>query len=130
MYATLETYDLHDPKCPLYHNGGCGGNVGCVREGFEPTPKPRRPTPSPEARRRARGGRGIDGCRPYDPYSPYRYMFDPRYNPYPYGHDYKIVDGEDDGKRYLPSYPSTESTTRVFYCDAAPPMWQFCDDDA
>lgn len=124
MYATLETYDLHDPKCPHYHGGGCGGG-GVVREGFEAM----KPSP-PEARRRARGGRGIDGCRPYDPSSPYRYMFDPRYNPYPYDPDYRVVDGEDDGKRYLPSYPSAGSTTRVFYCNAPPEMWGFCDDDA
>lgn len=120
MYATLETYDLHDPKCPHYHSGGCGGGV---REGFEIM----NPTPA-EARRRARGGRGIDGCRPYDPSSPYRYMFDPRYNPYPYDPDYKVVDG--DGKRHLFSYPSAGSTTRVLYCDAPPQMWEFCDDDA
>jgi hypothetical protein len=126
MYATLETYDLHDEKCPHYRGGGCGGGV--VREGFEVRPKLKLTTDTPEARRKRRSGKGIDGCRPYDPYNPYRFMFDSRYNPFPYDPDYKV----DDNGRHLNiySYPSSDSTTRVLYCDAPPHMWEFCDDDA
>ena len=160
MYATLETYDLHDLDCPKYYTRE-------NYEGQEPI-KPRRKEPiidTPESRRKRRGGMGIDSlkknqiregftpnpnmvqkpfkhkerkqkpeaaCKPYDPELPYRYMFDPHYNKYPYGPQYDVVDGEDDGKRYLNvpaySYPASDSTTRVLYCDAPPKIWELCDD--
>lgn len=114
MYATLETYDLHDRHCRL------------VKEKFT-LPK----ETSYERRRRQRGGMGIDGCKPYDPSRPYRYMFDSRYNKYPYDPDYKLVDGKETDQQYLNvfSYPSYNSSTRVKYCNAPPHVWQLCDDD-
>lgn len=128
MYATLETYDLHDPKCK-YNSS--------VRENFTITPKKQKKIfiDTPELRRKRRGGKGIDGmfCQPYDEKYPYMYMFNPRYNKFPYDPDYKVVDGQDDGKRFLNvplfSYPSSDSTTRVLYCNDPPKMWEFCDDD-
>lgn len=151
MYATLETYEQHDPQCP---------NDYPMRENYEEVAKPRK-TPyvdTPELRRKRRGGRGIDSlrktdtrenypsshpdnkhkreeaaaCQPYDPASPYRYMFDPHYNKWPYDPDYKVVDGGDDGWQYLNvpaySYPDAGSSTRVLYCDAPPKIWELCDD--
>lgn len=151
MYATLETYEQHDFHCPKYH----------TRENYEgDQPSPHRQArrvfiDTPELRRKRRGGMGIDSlkpnirenftpqpnllrkpqrpsCKPYDAALPYRYMFDPHYNKYPYGPDYKVVDGEDDGKRFLNvpaySYPDFDSTTRVMYCDAPPKIWELCDD--
>lgn len=132
MYATLGTYDLHDPKCSYSETKE---HFGEIREHFTPNPKIVM-IDTPELRRKRRGGRGIDMhiCQPYDPESPYRYMFDPHYNKYPYDPDYKVVDGEDDGKRYLNvptfSYPDAGSTTRVRYCDAPPKIWELCDDEA
>lgn len=127
MYATLETYDLHDPQCPQYH----------TKENYEgpPVRPSRKPklivVDTPQDRRKRRGGGGIDHCKPYDPLLPYRYMFDPHYNKYPYGPEYNLVDGEDYGKRYLNvpaySYPDYDSTTRVLYCDAPPKIWEFGD---
>lgn len=128
MYATLETYDLHDVQCPLRKQ---------VKEGFELKEKDKKNkkqlfVDSPDARRKRRGGKGVDNDLSYDPFLPYMYMFDPRhFNKFPYGQDYKVVDGEEDGKQYLNvySYPSTGSSTRVMYCDAPPKLWEFCDDD-
>lgn len=124
MYATLETYDLHDPKCQQHR---------VVRENFKIIKPKNYFIDTPELRRQRRGGKGIDGCKPYDEKQPYLYMFNSSYNQFPYDPDYKVVDGQDDGKRYLNvplfSYPSSESTTRVLYCDAPPKMWEFCDDD-
>lgn len=136
MYATLETYDLHDPKCPS----------SVVRENFtlktkeEIKPKGKKKMKeyfidTPELRRKRRSGKGIDclSCQPYDEKHPYMYMFNPHYNKYPYDPDYKVVDGKDDGKRYLNvplfSYPSSESTTRVMYCNEPPKLWEFCNDE-
>jgi hypothetical protein len=134
MYATLETYDLHDAHC----------EKNKVRENFMLKPKPKTSkrkqqkeffVDTPELRRQRRGGKGWDGlfCQPYDEKHPYMYMFNPRYNKYPYDPNYKVVDGEDDGKRYLNvplfSYPSSESTTRVLYCNDPPKLWEFCNDD-
>ena len=128
MYATLETYDLHDPQCDHYKTKE---NFEIIREDFTPNPK-KAFIDTPELRRKRRGGRGIDSCKPYDPTFPYRYMFDPHYNKFPYDPDYKVVDGEDDGKRFLNvpmfSYPDLDSTTRVMYCDAPPKIWELCDD--
>lgn len=122
MYATLETYDQHDPGCPQH--------LGEIKENFTPNPKLFIDTPA--ARRKRRGGAGIDQCKPYDPLLPYRYMFDPHYNKFPYDPDYKVVDGEDDGEKHLNvpaySYPSYSSSTRVLYCDKPPTIWEFCDD--
>lgn len=124
MYATLESYDQHDIHCPRQNEP--------VREGF--TTK-NVITDTPQFRKKRRGGKGIDGlvsCKPYDPARPYEYMFNPNFNPYPYDPHYTVVDGADDGKQYLNllfSYPSSESSTRVRYCNAPPEMWQFCDDD-
>jgi hypothetical protein len=125
MYATLDTYDQHDAQCPRQKE--------VVREGFTLT-KTKKPLiiDTPQARKERRGGKGIDSCRPYDPARPYEYMFNPHFNPYPYDPDYRVVDGGDDGKQYLNvlfSYPSSESSTRVRYCDGPPEMWHFCDDD-
>lgn len=144
MYATLETYEQHDPQCHQH-----------TQENYEAKQtRSNRKVDTPELRRKRRGGMGIDSlrktetredysqrkpekeavaaCQPYDPSSPYRYMFDPKYNKWPYGPDYKVVDGEDDGRRYLNvpaySYPASGSTTRVLYCDAPPKIWEFCDD--
>jgi len=152
MYATLKNYELHDTK---YHA------KEYFERGNEYVKKPSKlRIDTPESRRKRRGGTGIDSlkketrenftpdpklikdvrrherkrdqCKPYDPSSPYRYMFDPHYNEYPYGPDYKVVDGEDYGKRYLNvpaySYPDYGSTTRVLYCDDPPKLWEFCDD--
>lgn len=129
MYATLETYDQHDPQCPRQSQ---------IREGFTIQKNERKKKEitidTPASRRMKRNGKGIDGlaCKPYDASRPYQYMFDPHYNQYPYDPDYKVVDGGDDGRQYLNllfSYPSYESSTRVRYCNAPPEMWQFCDDD-
>lgn len=119
MYATLETYDQHDPKCPQQNQ---------TRENFT-----LQKTPSPASRRLKRNGKGIDGlaCKPYDTSRPYKYMFDPHYNEWPYDPDYKVED-DNGGKQYLNlmfSYPSYESSTRVKYCNAPPEMWEFCNDD-
>lgn len=154
MYATLETYEQHDPQCQ---------NDYPMRENYEEVEKPKKKTlyvDTPELRRKRRGGMGIDSllktdtrenyslsplktekkkkkmeaavCQPYDPVLPYRYMFDPHYNKWPYDPDYKVVDGEDDGRQYLNvpaySYPDAGSSTRVMYCDAPPKIWELCDD--
>lgn len=129
MYATLETYDQHDPQCPRQNQ---------IRESFtlkKEKDRGKMPTTNtPSSRRKKRGGKGIDGlaCKPYDASRPYQYMFDPHYNEWPYDPDYKVVDGEDDGRQYLNvlfSYPSHGSSTRVRYCNAPPEMWRFCDDE-
>jgi hypothetical protein len=158
MYATLKNYELHDTK---YHTKEYFEQENKT-EYKEPIKKRHKiMIDTPELRRKRRGGMGIDSlkketrenftpnpdlvkkarkeenrkeqCRPYDPSRPYRYMFDPHYNKYPYGPDYKVVDGEDDGKRYLNvpaySYPDYGSTTRVLYCDDPPKLWEFCDYD-
>lgn len=153
MYATLETYEQHDIYCPMREH---------YEESMPKTSQRQRKltVDTPELRRKRRGGMGIDSlrktetregftpnpdrvrkpskerkdipCKPYDPELPYRYMFDPRYNKYPYDPDYQVVDGEDYGQRYLNvpaySYPASDSTTRVLYCDAPPKLWEFCDD--
>lgn len=128
MYATLETYDLHDVKCPTMRKP--------VKEGFQLKDKDKKKKQlfidSPDSRRKRRGGKGLDNDLTYDPFLPYMYMFDPKhFNRYPYGQNYKVVDGEDDGKQYLNvySYPSVGSSTRVLYCDAPSKLWEFCDDE-
>lgn len=123
MYATLGSYS----SCPCSHSHE---EHDVVREGFTNNFTK---IDTPESRRKRRGGKGVDGCKPYDASQPYRYMFDPRYNRYPYDPNYTVVDGQDDGKQYLNvvySYPSSGSSTRVLYCDQAPEMWRFCDDEA
>lgn len=158
MYASLETYDQHDVHCPQYYRRENFEEPvpHKARRSTQPY------IDTPELRRKRRGGMGIDGirsrtktrenfkhipqktthqvqetakkssCQPYDASHPYRYMFDPHYNKYPYGPDYKLVDGEDEGKRYLNvpaySYPDYGSSTRVMYCDAPPKLWELCDD--
>jgi hypothetical protein len=102
-----------------------------VREGFTPHPNRVRKPSTPKTRKQQLHAKAA-ACQPYDPELPYRYMFDPHYNKYPYGPQYDVVDGEDDGKRYLNvpaySYPDSDSTTRVLYCDAPPKIWELCDD--
>lgn len=128
MYATLETYDLHDPHCPYTKKNKP------LKENFVLDPETA--LDISEKRRKMRGGMGIDGCQPYDPSQPYMYMFDPHYNRFPYDPDYQVVDGdeeENDGTQFLNvplySYPDPESTTRVMYCDEPPKFWELCDDD-
>lgn len=163
MYATIETYDQHDLHCPNYYSrenyeeqqpvkprrkqvvvdtpearrkrrGGMGMDSikkNQIREGFTPNPNQVR-KPSTQKERNKQQAQAA-ACKPYDPELPYRYMFDPHYNEFPYGPQYDVVDGEDDGKRYLNvpaySYPASDSTTRVLYCDAPPKIWEFCDDN-
>jgi hypothetical protein len=105
-----------------------------TREGFTPNPnlvrKPSKQHKEKKPRQDVKASAAA--CQPYDAEFPYRYMFDPHYNRFPYGPEYEVVDGEDDGKRYLNvpaySYPASDSTTRVLYCDAPPKVWELCDD--
>lgn len=55
---------------------------------------------------------------PYDEHNPYLYQFSPYYAEFPYGFDYHDEFG--DKNKYLPifpSYPSADSSTRVYYRD-------------
>lgn len=104
MYATLETYEEHDIGCSKHH----------VREDFKLLE-------TPEGRRKKR-----NNMMYYNPDKPYEYMFDNRYNRYPFGIDYQ---SDQDSSRHLFSYPMSDSTTRVLYCDAPPDLWRLCDDE-
>lgn len=106
MYATLETYEEHDVGCPKRH----------VREDFKMLE-------TPEGRRKKRNS---VMRKYYNPNKPYEYLFDNRYNRYPFGIDYK---SDQDPSRHLFSYPAPGSSTRVLYCDAPPNLWHLCDDD-
>jgi len=124
MYATLETYDEHDNSCPFQQKQ--------IKENFEIIPlKPK------TCKKKKKRGLGIDAiieCQPYNEKQPYLYMFDPYYSEFPYDPDYQPVNSEDDveGARYLdifPSYPSSDSTTRVFYRDFQPVEWEYINSD-
>ena len=103
-----------------------------TREGFTPNPKLVRKPSKQQKEIKQQHAKAVAACQPYDPEQPYRCMFDPHYNRYPYGPQYEVVGGEDDGKRYLNvpaySYPAPDSTTRVLYCDAPPKIRELCDD--
>lgn len=50
---------------------------------------------------------------PYDPETPYAYQFSPSYAEYPY--DVEYTDEFGDSNKYLPSFISSDSTSRVEY---------------
>lgn len=72
--------------------------------------------------KRLQCGMGIDAScssgvfvSPYDDENPYLYQFSPYYAEFPYGPDYH--DEFADRNNYLPSFPSIDSSTRVYYRD-------------
>lgn len=78
-----------------------------MREDFSPTSRSGR-------------GMGIDGVMvmrsPYVEESPYLYEEDPYFAQYPYGQDYDVPPPEQH-LDIFPSFPSCDSTTRVYYYD-------------